>query len=159
LKRKIEAKAFFTAVEAGLSAVEVFVQAHGVNAQLNDGHTLLTGATIMDRSDVVRFLIQSRADVGLTDETSYTPLHFAAQRQNVAIARELVQSGAPIDAKDGDGNTPLARAVFNSGGRREMIDFLLCNGADRDAENNYGVSPLKLANSISNYDVARPFNE
>jgi ankyrin repeat protein len=62
-----------------------------------------------------------------------------------------------VDARDKHGNTPLSKAVFYSQGSGEMISLLLRWGADRDLKNNYGVSPVGLARSIANYDVARFF--
>jgi ankyrin repeat protein len=69
----------------------------------------------------------------------------------------LINSGAKVDAADKYGNTPLGRATFNSRGRGEVIRILLDHGANRDLPNKSGVSPVKLANTIGNYDVKQFF--
>lgn len=74
------------------------------------------------------------------------------------MVRRLLDAGANIEAEDAWGNTPLGRAVFESKGRGEVITFLLSRGADRLHANKHGVSPLSLAQSIANYDVAQFFS-
>ena len=51
-------------------------------------------------------------DVAATDNALLTPLRMAALRGQVEAAKALVAAGAPIDARDAYGNTPLAKAVF-----------------------------------------------
>jgi uncharacterized protein len=62
-----------------------------------------------------------------------------------------------VDSEDIHGNTPLWRAVFNSRGRGDLIELLLSSGADRGHRNKRGKTPLDLANTIANYDVAQFF--
>jgi len=45
------------------------------------------------------------------------------------MARLLLDSGASIDSRDANGNTPLSTAVFNSRGRGELIELLRQRGA------------------------------
>jgi ankyrin repeat protein len=75
------------------------------------------------------------------------------------MARLLLDSGASVDPRDANGNTPLFRAVFNSRGRGELIGLLRQRGADANSTNKFGVSPVGLARTIANYDVARFFND
>jgi hypothetical protein len=51
----------------------------------------------------------------------------------------------------------LGVAVFNSKGRGELIVLLRERGADAEAVNRYGQSPLGLARLIANYDVRQYF--
>lgn len=69
------------------------------------------------------------------------------------VASVLIAKGALVDLKDGHGNTPLSKAVFNSRGRGDLIKLLLDAGADPDSENTYGMSPRGLAEMIANFDV------
>ena len=41
------------------------------------------------------------------NQTTTTPLHWAADRGSLRAARALALAGAPLDARDGDGATPL----------------------------------------------------
>lgn len=107
--------------------------------------------------------VRKRLAEGIAPDTAdadgWTPLHFAAQSNAADIAKLLLESGATVDPRDSHGNTPLAKAVFNSRGDGDMIKLLRSNGADPYVQNEYGISPLKLARTIANYDVRQFFND
>lgn len=73
--------------------------------------------------------------------------------------RPLLDLGAMVDPTNSFGNTPLFVAVFNSRGRREMINLLRSRGANPLHPNEAGQTPLGLARLIGNYDVARYFDD
>ena len=114
-----------------------------------------------NESDVakVEFLIRDGSDVNLPDKNGWTPLHFAAQSRSVKIAKLLVDAGAHVDPTDAFGNSPLWRATFSSNGSGDVIRFLRSHGADPALENESGVSPVSLARTIANYDVAQYFSD
>ena len=57
-----------------------------------------------------------------------TPLYIAAQRNNTAVAKLLIERGAIVDAMLDDGATPLCvAAVHNS---TETAELLLVHGAN-----------------------------
>jgi ankyrin repeat protein len=103
--------------------------------------------------EMFQALLEAGADVDSRSNRGSTPLHIAAQEHQVAMARALIQSGATVDAVDSYGRTPLHIAVLSSKGRCEMIHLLLDSSADPDLPNPSGVTPLKLAEKIGNYDV------
>lgn len=80
-------------------------------------------------------------------------MHYAAQGNLTDIAKLLIENGADLEVKDNYGNTPLSRATFSSRGYGDLIKLLLSYGADR----NNGVGPLKLANTIANYNIKQFF--
>jgi hemoglobin len=60
---------------------------------------------------VVRLLVRGGADVNLQDRVKRcTPLHMAARRGNVGVARALLECGADRAIRDIAGVTPLQRA-------------------------------------------------
>jgi ankyrin repeat protein len=91
------------------------------------------------------------------DKKGKTPLHFACIYNNFEITQFLINKGANIHLKDENGNTPLFDAVFNSEGKEEIIKLLVSKGANSIEENNYGVSPKELAETIANFDVSHIF--
>jgi ankyrin repeat protein len=70
-----------------------------------------------------------------------TALHFAARQGSVRAARALVAGGADVNAASpADRSTPLLVALIN--GHFDLAAELLARGADPDAANEAGVSPL-----------------
>jgi len=135
------------------SLKEMSLNGENVNECDKIGRTPLIYATIDNKLDLVRMLINNGADVNIFDKLGFTPLHYAAQNYCLEIAKVLISNFANVDAKDIHGNTPLFKAVFNSQGRGEIIELLRTNGADKDLTNNYGVSPYQLAQNIANFNV------
>ena len=93
--------------------------------------------------------------VNLADRNGWAPLHFAAQNYDEGMARLLLDSGASIDSRDANGNTPLSTAVFSSRGRGELIELLRQRGAGATSTNNFGVSPVNLAQSPEGMNFMR----
>lgn len=79
-------------------------------------------------------------------EGQFTPLHIAARYGRVKVAALLLQKGANIEAKTGEGEawTPLHYAAAD--GRTKMVAFLLQKGANIHARGvMYGNTPLHAA--------------
>jgi ankyrin repeat protein len=62
------------------------------------------------------------------DEDGRTPLHWAAMKGFIQIARLLLEYGAELESQANDESTPLLDAV--ACGKVEMVQFLLEKGAD-----------------------------
>ncbi len=77
---------------------------------------------------VVHALVQAGADVNAADGVQRcTPLHMAARRGNVQIAKALLECGADVKARDKRGDTPLQRAINC---RKEEVAELLRRRAE-----------------------------
>jgi len=82
--------------------------------------------------------------VVLDEKSGYTrPLHHAAGRAKIKIAKLLISKGADVTVKDEYGQTALHRATGNQD--EEMINLLVSNGADVNAKNERGCTPLHAA--------------
>ncbi|NDV68300.1 ankyrin repeat domain-containing protein [Dysgonomonas sp. 25] len=91
-------------------------------------------------------------------EFGRTSLHIAIIQEEKDIAKYLIHQGANIDAVDANGNSLIWTAVMKYNGDGYFIEMLIKNGADVYLENNYEVSAIDLAKSISNKDVAKYFD-
>jgi ankyrin repeat protein len=123
------------------------------------GRTPLHYAAAEGNASLVEELLRSGADVNAQDDDGWSPLHFGAQAGSTSVVAVLLGAGADVALRDRFGNTPLFRAVFCSRGEGGVIHLLRKAGADPDSPNNSGVSPLKLARTIANFDVARLFSD
>jgi ankyrin repeat protein len=123
-----------------------------------DKRTLLIHSVIAKNYILTEWLLKYGCDPNIIDQLGWSPLHYAAQNYSVLIGKLLIQYGANLEIKDKYGNTPLWRAVFSSQGNGDFITLLIEYGADINNVNNSGISPVKLANTIANYNIKQFFN-
>ncbi|KAF2677817.1 ankyrin, partial [Lentithecium fluviatile CBS 122367] len=72
-----------------------------------------------------------------------TFLHFAALKGNADMVLFLLGRGLNIDARNGQGTTPLG--VASNQGHARVVDVLLDHGADIKATNHMQWTPLRMA--------------
>ena len=110
------------------------------------------------------------ADVNEAGPGGLTPLHLAAQKGSLVTCKILLQNGADLEVRDAQGHTPLvkaliarntfladyltkqgakldANAVLHETARlgaadRDVIDFLIKQGANIDQQDENGNTPL-----------------
>ena len=70
-------------------------------------------------------------------------MHLAARHNSAAIVELLVNEGASVDLRNGDGDAPLHVAVRKN--LAEMSRVLLCRGADVHVRNYFGEHPHDYA--------------
>lgn len=120
---------------------------HGAQLDARDkaGRTPLIAAVLADNVEVADVLFAAGADLETVDSNlNYSPLSWAACRGRFMVAKFLLLKGAQINRKTGpDGDTPLHCAVMDKGPSPEMIKYLVANGADVNATNNKGLTPIK----------------
>ena len=72
----------------------------------------LSTCALLQANDLAeRILADTPLAVREADENGATPLHHAAERGNTALTARLCALGAPLDAVDDHGETPLAKAL------------------------------------------------
>ncbi len=123
------------------------------------GRTALHYAAVDGDNIRLEELLRAGADPNAQDDNGWTALHFAAQARALSCVQALLQAGAAVDLRDSHGNTALSTAVFKSRGDGAIIAVLRKAGADPRAANNHGVSPVRLARTIANYDIAQFFSD
>ena len=67
-------------------------------------------------------------------------LHTCAEKGHLDVARDLIEAGADVNAKDNDGFTPLS--ICAEKGHLEVSRALIEKGADVNAKEDDGVTPL-----------------
>ena len=86
-----------------------------------------------------------------TTDNDKTPLHIAAERNQLDVVKYLIEKGASIDLKDKNNETPLHIAVLN--GNLEIVKCLIENGAKIDPKNDKNQTPLFIAVRKDDRDV------
>lgn len=128
-----------------------------VNAKTDDGETPLVYAVFRDAVKIARFLMANGADVNAKDDESMSLLHYVGSK---ALARLLIEKGLDVNAQSADGSTPLHTLFlqpdrwgevarirnipsYNDGILLELVEYLISCGADVNAVNARGETPLK----------------
>jgi ankyrin repeat protein len=147
-----------------------------VNAKNEDGWTPLHMAAAGGQNEIVELLIAAGADVNAKDRVGETPLDFAIQHKksetadllrkhggktgaelnilldaakngDIEAVKQHLAAGADVNAKTGDGTTPLHNAAVY--GHNEIAELLIANGASVNAiivsGRNQGKTPVDLA--------------
>lgn len=97
---------------------------------------LASCALLEDNDEAVRILAADPGAVEEADGSGATALHYAAERGNAALAAELCERGADVDAVDRDGQRPLDHALhagpWKTEPATEVVALLRRHGATVD---------------------------
>ena len=138
---------------------------HGANLQLEDrqGRTALFLAAQLGWTWSMDMLLKKGADVNVRDKDGKTPLMWAMGNRNLGAVELPIEKGARINDKDNTGRAPLLLAITNSindpitlygtptdhpaekARQIELVQFLIDKGADVNARERNGETPLKAA--------------
>lgn len=138
------AYAFCCREPPSLSLLQLLLD-HGadVNSRsLVNGQSAVFHAASASDPAFLKLFLDNGARVTDRDRFGVTPLHEAAAFQPATV-NLLLDSGAPIDPKDDEGQTPLYWAAER--GQEDVVRLLLACGADINAVDACGVSPLARA--------------
>ena len=80
-------------------------------------------------------------------------LHSALAGNHREVARALLEAGAPVNAGQQEGWTPLMEAVLHDD--VEIAKMLLARGADPKAQNDAGKSAIGLAADRANVEMLK----
>ncbi len=140
------------AVLNGLAEMVELLLKNGANPNVRyrdnrngEEHTPLTAALSLDRlpyrERIVAMLLEFKANPNLKDGRGNSALHislFSVFGGSTNLPDLLLKHGADVDARDAQGDTPLA---WRSTGK-EIKELLLNNKANPNTQNNEGNTPL-----------------
>jgi ankyrin repeat protein len=116
--------------------------------------TGLHRAIIHKRTSAASFLLEQGADCSAKDSVFGAPaLVWAAAVGSEALVRQLLQSGADVDAKNDDDRTAIHLAAKN--GHTSVTQMLLNGMATPAARDGYGRTPLHWAASHGHFRIVR----
>ncbi|CAF1052114.1 unnamed protein product [Rotaria sordida] len=116
------------------------------------GQTALFMATLKDRINIVKFLIEKGAQVNIQNRYGVSPLLLCSESGNRELVQTLIEAGANVNiTPQGElaeenflvGQTPLFVAAKK--GHVEICEYLIQNGADVNAVTMTGATPLYTA--------------
>jgi ankyrin repeat protein len=121
-------------------------------AEHEGGHTELMRAALEGRTETVKRLLESGADVNERDDEGRTALMFAVTNIHNDSARALLDHGADVNVTAKDGSTALMLGA--SAGDIESVRDLLSKGADVSAKfTQTGKTALMLAKEKTSTDI------
>ena len=110
-----------------------------VNASFEglDGWTPLIQSAYQGNTEIVKVLVSAGADLDLADSTGGTALMSACITGKSQTVKYLIFAGCDLNLTDDDGLSALHWAKTP-----EVAELLLKNGADVNAKDDLGVTPL-----------------
>ena len=142
---------FTKALAVGDLATLETLLSSGFNPNLPDSHgqTPLYLALTTNQAGVVELLLRWHADPNGrlksgrdNGQFAFTPLQFAAQQGDLRMASKLIAAGAELNAVGVAGRSALH---FAGGRRLDIMQLLIEKGADVNARDTEGASPLDYA--------------
>jgi ankyrin repeat protein len=121
---------------------ELLSQGRNANTTDDQGYAILTLAVFMDSPPIMEVLFEFNADPNLAEESAPTPLEVAVMRRNDKAITLLLQHGARVDITPTIG--PLLSQAISFESLR-TVEQLLISGADPNAQNKTGATPLSYA--------------
>ncbi len=120
---------------------------------LENGATVdLFSAAALGEADRLEALLAANPSLShAKDVGGWTALHWAARTGQSMTGRLLLEHGAPVDARDGFGRTPLWAAAYE-GRHLPLVELLLAAGAEAGVKDMFGCGLLA-------YDVGREIGE
>ncbi|CAE1289894.1 Ankyrin repeat and EF-hand domain-containing protein 1 [Acanthosepion pharaonis] len=100
--------------------------------------TPLMIACALGNIEIVKMLLDKKANVNVTDNFKWTALHHACHGGQLEVVKLLMEHGGDINALSLNGGTPLTRAIESSA--FDVVQFLIDSGAKLQTETRKGKS-------------------
>jgi ankyrin repeat protein len=144
--------------------------ASGKDTKGASGNTVLHYASLDGRKDVVDLLLARNADINAQNSNGWTPLHRAALRGHVEVAKSLLKEVARrlkenedepgqlhqddvLNSRSRNNNTPLHVAAI--AGKLKVVNLLLDEKAKTDIYGEHGWTPAQAAEANRHEGIVR----
>eukprot|EP01094_Clydonella_sp_ATCC50884_P003096 TRINITY_DN12389_c0_g1_i2.p1 TRINITY_DN12389_c0_g1~~TRINITY_DN12389_c0_g1_i2.p1 ORF type:complete len:1292 (+),score=422.53 TRINITY_DN12389_c0_g1_i2:31-3906(+) len=121
------------------------------------GETPLHHAAIKGRVDLIKWMLENGADVGVRAKDQSTALHRALEYAHEDAATYLLEMQSPVDVENAKKETALHVAATH--GMMEVCQILLQCGAQVGAYDNKGRPPIQRAIRYNHPKIAQMFIE
>lgn len=118
-----------------------------INIKNGSGETPLMVAVKYNNFDAVEKLLSQGSDIKLTNNKNETIMNYALKYSTLPMVRLLYNNGASINEVDKNGNNVLHYCIINcpvNEEKNKKMRFLLESGANAEATNNNGHTPLEV---------------
>ncbi|XP_035646254.1 ankyrin repeat domain-containing protein 26 isoform X1 [Oncorhynchus keta] len=152
LKEKDLGKVHKAAYGGDLAKLKQLAKKNDINQLDKENRTALHIACANGHTDVVQFLVESKAKLNLCDNQNRSPLMKAVQCQQERCVAMLLEHDAEPNLVDINGNTALHLASCIPAFSTAML--LLEHEANVNAQNKEGYSPLTMAVKENHAEMA-----
>lgn len=162
-----EEKIEFTACDT-FEKFKFFINNFQIDKRDKDGNTILhyylknINSFDLDSEKVVVEMYNKGININAqtTCKFRHSPLNLVTTNKSKNIFDLLINLGADVNLTMINSNTVLFNVLMKLGIDNDyFILKLINNGANVYLKNNYGVSPISLAYTISNYDYKKYFEQ
>ncbi|MCQ2610202.1 MAG: ankyrin repeat domain-containing protein [Treponema sp.] len=123
-----------------------------VNCKTSEGIPMLNVAVRSNNSECVKWLLTFNVNIDeIANDRGYSAVMDAVWKNNIEIAKILVEKGARLDFISRDGQSVLVLAV--GAGKEDMCRLLVEAGADPDIKDEMGMSAYEYAKLFKRNDI------
>merc|ERR1712098_183825 len=142
-------------LKRGANVNAIYNNATPLMKSIHDQYKLI----YLDGKECFDIILENKdVEVDVVDEHGNTALHFASEKANEAICRDLLEKGANVNAHDIHGETPLMKSIYMN--TKKCFDVILKQkGVDVDAGDEDGNTALHSAAKEGNKAMCRDLLE
>lgn len=122
-------------------------------AEPTTGRTALHFAAENGNMEVIKVLLEAKANPNAADRTGRSPVAIAAEKSRSDALKALIAAGGSVELKDQLGGTPISMAAAL--GNADTVRILLEAGAQANVVDRQGMTPLIWAASIGKHETVQ----
>lgn len=110
---------------------------------------------VESRINMMKLLIDNKANINYTDENGFTPLNIAIESGDMELTKFLIKNGANVNSLMQDGLSLIGYAIAQN--NMDLLQILIENGANINNTNgdSWANTPLQMASRLGLDNVVR----